>query len=109
MFNWLSVPTWLLWLTGSVSSVFQSLACTHRMVGELERMNEDGVMTLSALEVQDGEINIGFALLLLYLPDLKSAYSWGIEPLVSIEKRALTKVLGSVLIFLMSKRVASAA
>lgn len=36
---------------------YESLACTHRMVGELERMNEDGVMTLSALEVQDEQLD----------------------------------------------------
>ncbi|VDO23791.1 unnamed protein product [Haemonchus placei] len=34
---------------------YEALGCTQRMVAELEKMNEEGVMTLSALENQDGE------------------------------------------------------
>ncbi|KAK6009000.1 SNARE domain protein [Ostertagia ostertagi] len=36
---------------------YEALGCTHRMVAELEKMNEEGVMTLSALENQDEQLD----------------------------------------------------
>ncbi|XGW32255.1 hypothetical protein V3C99_017079 [Haemonchus contortus] len=36
---------------------YEALGCTQRMVAELEKMNEEGVMTLSALENQDEQLD----------------------------------------------------
>ncbi|ETN70670.1 hypothetical protein RB195_026125 [Necator americanus] len=35
----------------------EALGCTNRMVGELEKINEEGVMTLAALENQDEQLD----------------------------------------------------
>ncbi|VDL77367.1 unnamed protein product [Nippostrongylus brasiliensis] len=36
---------------------YESLGCTQRMVSELEKMNDEGVMTLAALESQDEQLD----------------------------------------------------
>ncbi|EYB96664.1 hypothetical protein Y032_0148g2658 [Ancylostoma ceylanicum] len=36
---------------------YEALGCTNRMVAELEKINEDGVMALSALENQDEQLD----------------------------------------------------